>query len=165
MSGHYVVACLAGEWVAFASDEIESVVEIGAIVPVPCAAPHVAGLAALRSRVLTVIDCSASVMPGTATEQPRDALVVVHCGHAYALLVDRVEDALEASGEGGAPPAGLSSSWARIVHGHVFAGERLLLLADIAALIEGPVVADFAFNQPLTFRSHDAAVAQGVSRT
>ena len=99
MSGHYVVACLAGEWVAFASDEIESVVEIGAIVPVPCAAPHVAGLAALRSRVLTVIDCSASVMPGTATEQPRDALVVVHCGHAYALLVDRVEDALEASGE------------------------------------------------------------------
>jgi purine-binding chemotaxis protein CheW len=165
MSGHFVIACLAGERVAFASEEIESVVEIGAIVPVPGAAPHVAGLAALRSRVLTVIDCTAAIAAGSATAQPRDALVAVQGGHAYALLVDRVEDALEATGEIAPPPAGLSEGWARVVRGHVFAEGRLLLLLDVEALVTGTGDVRNAFNQPLTLRHYEAATAQGVSRT
>jgi purine-binding chemotaxis protein CheW len=165
MSGHFVIACLAGERVAFASDEIESVVEIGAIVPVPCAAPHVAGLAALRSRVLTVIDCATAIAPGTATAQPRDALVSVQGGHGYALLVDRVEDALEATGEIAPPPAGLSEGWARVVRGHVFAEGQMLLLVDVEALVASTGESLGPFNQPLTLRAYDEGVAQGVART
>ena len=42
-----LVLTLAGQRVAMLADEMESVVEIEAIAPVPGAAPHVAGLAAL----------------------------------------------------------------------------------------------------------------------
>ena len=41
------------------------VVELDALIPVPRAAPHVAGLSALRSRVLTVIDCQRSLELGS----------------------------------------------------------------------------------------------------
>ena len=163
MNAHLVIAVLAGERIAFASDEIESVVEIGAILPVPRAAPHVAGLAALRSRVLTVIDCRASLQPGSCVERPRDALVAVHDGHAFALLVDRVEDAVEADGAICDPPAGLSPEWARVVRGHVFAEERMLLLADLPALIAGP--ANSTLNHTLTLGRYDAVAVQGASRT
>ena len=40
----------------FPPSKVEAVVELEGITPAPCAAPHVAGLSALRSRVLTVID-------------------------------------------------------------------------------------------------------------
>ena len=51
-------------------------VELDTLIPVPRAAPHVAGLSALRSRVLTVIDCQRSLELGatdsrTASTRPR----------------------------------------------------------------------------------------------
>jgi purine-binding chemotaxis protein CheW len=132
-----VIAAVAGERIAFPSDEIESVVEIGAITPVPGAAPHVAGLAALRSRVLTVIDCRASLEPGTAIADRRDALITAHGGHLYALLVERVEDVAEAEGSFAPPPPGLSPSWARIARAHAAAGGELFIVANVGALIAG----------------------------
>jgi purine-binding chemotaxis protein CheW len=154
MAGHLVIATIAGERIAFASDEIESVVEIGAITPVPGAAPHVAGLAALRSRVLTVIDCRASLEAGTAIADRRDALVTAQGGHLYALLVERVEDVAQAEGDVAPPPPGLSANWTRIVRGHAAAGGELFMLGDVAALIAGPN-SSLALNQPLTLRGYE----------
>lgn len=133
-----LIAELAGERVALPASRIESVVEIESVTPVPRAAGHVAGLAALRSRVLTVIDCAASLERGRRVERPRDALVAVVDGHPYALLVDRVEDVVETSGEAAALPPGLAPGWARIARGYVPAGDGLVLLADVEALIAGP---------------------------
>ena len=133
-----LIVSLAGERVAVPAARVEAVVEIESVTPVPRAAPHVAGLTALRSRVLTVIDCAASLERGRSVEQPRDALVAVLDGHPYALLVDRIEDVVETSGEAGPLPPGLAAGWARIATGYVPAGESLLLLADVDALIAGP---------------------------
>ena len=81
-------------------------VELEGITPAPCAAPHVAGLSALRSRVLTVIDGLAALELGRAGEAAaRDAIVVPCDGHTYALIVEEVEDVVEADGAA-APVAG-----------------------------------------------------------
>ena len=132
-----LIATLAGERVALPAARIESVVEIENVTPVPRAARHIAGLTALRSRVLTVIDCVASIGHG-CVEQPRDALVAVVDGHPYALLVDRIEDVVESEGEAGAIPPGLSPGWARVAGAYVPASGGLILLADVDALIAGP---------------------------
>ena len=59
-----LVVTIAGERVALPAAAVESVVELDTLIPVPRAAPHVAGLSALRSRVLTVIDCMRSLELG-----------------------------------------------------------------------------------------------------
>ena len=51
-----LIVTIGGERVALLAAAVESVVELDTLIPVPRAAPHVAGLSALRSRVLTVID-------------------------------------------------------------------------------------------------------------
>ena len=65
MSSLLLVVTIGGQRVALPSDAVESVVELDTLIPVPRAAPHVAGLSALRSRVLTVIDCMRSLELGT----------------------------------------------------------------------------------------------------
>jgi purine-binding chemotaxis protein CheW len=134
-----LIVRLAGERVALPAAEVESVVEIEALTPVPGAAGHVAGLAALRSRVLTVIDCLASLDPSRRLPaDAREAVMAVVDGHPYALLVEAVEDVVEASGER-QPAASLAAGWRRIGRATIEAEGDLLLLADVEALISGPV--------------------------
>jgi purine-binding chemotaxis protein CheW len=138
MASLLLIVRLAGERVALPAAEVESVVEIEALTPVPRAAAHIAGLAALRSRVLTVVDCRASLEDGRHEGESRDAVVVVADGHPYALLVDGVEDVVEASGEARPVRTALKGGWRRVAKGTVDAGGDLLLLLDPAALIAGP---------------------------
>ena len=133
-----LIVRLAGERVALPAADVESVVEIEALTPVPGAAGHVAGLAALRSRVLTVIDCLASLDPSRRLPaNAREAVMAVVDGHPYALLVEAVEDVVEASGER-RPATSLAGGWRRIGRATVEAEGDLLLLADVEALIAGP---------------------------
>ena len=134
-----LIVTIAGERIAIQAPDVESVVELDALIPVPQAAAHVAGLAALRSRVLTVIDCLASLDPARGlAEGHTEAVMAVMDGHPYALLVEAVEDVIEASGERQAPSASLAGGWRRIGRATVEADGDLLLLADIEALIAGP---------------------------
>lgn len=137
-----LVLTLAGQRVAFLAEDMESVVEIEAIAPVPGAASHVAGLAALRSRVLTVIDAKASLGLG-ASEGPRDAVVAVIEGHPYAVLVDAVEDVVDAS-DIRPLAAAAGPGWGRVARGAVEAEGSLMLLLDLAALVGGPPAAQAA---------------------
>jgi purine-binding chemotaxis protein CheW len=145
-----LVVALAGERVAFPATEVESVVEIESLTPVPGVPGHVAGLSALRSRVLTAIDCRASLAAGERIERPHDALVAVRDGHAYALLVDRVEDVVEPTGPVAAVPPGLSPEWRRVATGYAPCADGLLLILAIDALIAGPPAAAAGFNRALT---------------
>ncbi len=138
MANLLLIVRLAGERVALPAAEIESVVEIEALTAVPRAADHIAGLAALRSRVLTVIDCRASLEAGRHEGEGGDAVVVVADGHPYALLVDGVEDVVEAQGETRPVRTALKGGWRRVARGIVDAGGDLLLMIDPAALIAGP---------------------------
>jgi purine-binding chemotaxis protein CheW len=133
-----LIVRFAGERVALPAAEVESVVEIEALTPVPGAAGHIAGLAALRSRVLTVIDCLASLDPSRRLPaDAREAVMAVVDGHPYALLVEAVEDVVEASSER-RPAAALAGGWRRIGRSTIEAEGDLLLLADVEALIAGP---------------------------
>ena len=136
MTDLLLIVHLAGERVAVPAALVESVVELEAVTPVPRAAAHVAGLAALRSRVLTVIDCAVSI--GSAPEkEAREAIVVVADGHAYALVVEGVEDVVEASGPPAPITSALSRGWSRVGRGMVEVEGDLLLLVDPGALIAG----------------------------
>jgi purine-binding chemotaxis protein CheW len=96
-----LIVTIAGQRVAFPADAIESVVELDTLIQVPRVQPHVAGLSALRSRVLTVIDCRRSLELGDSdcSAGIREAAVVEIDGHHYALIVDVVEDVVEAQSD------------------------------------------------------------------
>lgn len=134
-----LIVTLAGQRVAIPSDAVESVVELDTIIAVPRAAPHVAGLSALRSRVLTVIDCMRSLELGASdcSDGIREAAVVELDGHHYALIVDAVEDVVDALSEPAAVRAGMGRGWERVSKGMVETEIGPLLLVDVGALIAG----------------------------
>ena len=135
-----LIVTIAGQRVAIAASDVESVVELEGLTAVPRAAPHVAGLSALRSRVLTVIDCFASLELGQASPKDlREAIVVETDGHPYALIVDSVEDVIETDGEVKPVRTSLTGGWRRVAKGMVEAEGDLLLLIDTQALLAGPV--------------------------
>ena len=133
-----LIVRLAGERVAFPAADVEAVVEIDMVVPAPGTPPHVAGLAALRCRVLTVIDCPASLGLPRGEVPHRDAVVAVVDGHPYALLVEGVEEVVEAEADAVPLPVQTSPVWRRVAKAMVPAEGELLLLVDVGALIAGP---------------------------
>lgn len=140
MSQLLLIVMLAGEKVALRADDVQSVIELEMLAPVPCAPPHVGGLSALRSRVLTVIDGQCALGLGRAPnrEAGAPAAVVVHDGHAYALLLDRIEGVAGARSDPQPVRTRLGGDWARMSHGVVETDEGPLLLMEVAALIAGP---------------------------
>jgi purine-binding chemotaxis protein CheW len=134
-----LVVVIAGERVALPAAAVDAVVELDTLIPVPRAAPHVAGLSALRSRVLTVIDCKRSLELGESdrTGGIREAAVVDFDGHHYALIVDLVEDVVEALSDAAPMRAAMGAGWERVCQGMVDTETGPLLLVDVAALISG----------------------------
>ena len=134
----HLLASIAGQRVAFDATAVDSVVEIDALTPVPRAPPHVAGLAALRSRVLTVIDSHAALGLGQIERRPlMPAIIAMVDGHLYGLLVDTIDDVAALL----SPPAPirgrLAQSWARAAPRGIEHDGELILLLDPAALIDG----------------------------
>jgi purine-binding chemotaxis protein CheW len=134
-----LIVTIAGQRVALPAAAVESVVEIDTLIPVPRAAPHVAGLSALRSRVLTVIDCMRSLELGATQcdDGIREAAVVKLDAHHYALVVDLVEDVVEATSDPAPVRAAMAKGWERVATGMVETEQGPLLLVDVAALICG----------------------------
>ncbi len=135
-----LVVTIGGERVALPADAVESVVELDTLIPVPRAAPHIAGLSALRSRVLTVVDCMSSLELGATdcSDGILEAAVVELDGHHYALMVDLVEDVVEALSEPSPIRAAMGAGWEQASVGMVETEDGPLLLVDVAALIAGP---------------------------
>lgn len=137
MADLFLIVRLGGERVALPAEQVEAVVETGPLTPVPGAPSHVAGLCALRSRVLTVIDCLASLDPALSLSgRETEAVATQVGGHGYALLVEGVEDVAEAESQGPADLP-LEPRWRRVATGTVEAGGDLLLLLDVGALVAG----------------------------
>lgn len=140
-----LIASLGGRRIAFPASKVEAVVELEGITPAPCAAAHVAGLAALRSRVLTVIDGIAALDLGRSGEAAaRDAIVIPCDGHTYALIVEQVEDVIEADGPWVPLGAPVGAGWDRVAIGTVEVESELFLLVDPYLLIAGPATANAA---------------------
>ncbi len=141
----YLFATLAGTRVAIEAGEVEAVVRLTEISPVPGLGAHVAGLSALRSRVLTIIDVAALIhgVP-TPAEQQRLAIIADISGYSYGLLVDEVSDICHVSG-GEQPLRGqLAPAWAPYAGAVVeYAGEPHLLVSP-ARFLDGGSLAQAA---------------------
>jgi purine-binding chemotaxis protein CheW len=133
-----LIVRLAGRRIALPAHDVEAVVELEGITPAPGAADHVAGLSALRSRVLTVIDGIAALGLGRADPDSREAIVVPSEGHTYALLVEEVEDVVEATSTPVQIKAPIGRGWDRVAIGMVEAGEDLMLLVNPHLLLATP---------------------------
>ena len=82
----------------------------------------------VRSLDLGDSDCSDGI---------REAAVVEYDGHHYALIVDTVEDVVEAMSDPSPVRAAMGEGWERVALGMVETEEGPLLLVDVAALIAG----------------------------
>ena len=140
MNEMLLVVMLNGRRAALPAIEVNSVIELTEVTPVPCAAAHVAGLAALRSRPLTVIDCAAvlGVAAGPPDWRRQRAVVVEHQGHLYGLLVEAADDIVAALDEPRPLGADPGPGWQRVALGRVETEAGALLLLDVAALVAGP---------------------------
>ena len=134
----YLIATIAGQPVAVRASLVDSVVDLGAIAPVPLARPHVAGLAALRSKVLTVICCECSLGQSATASETRRAVVVNIDGHHYGLLVGSIEDACVIEEPAEPIRARLEPGWARVAIGMLEYHGDALLLIDPERIVAGP---------------------------
>ncbi len=140
MSELLVMTRIAGRRAAFRAIEIQSVIEIDTISPVPRAPDFIVGLAAMRSRSITVIDCRKSLGLEADTAPDSRAAVVEIGGHLYALQVDKVEDVTDARSAPGPVPGGFGDAWQRVALGMVETGSGPAVLIDVEGMIAGPPV-------------------------
>ncbi|KFG90550.1 Chemotaxis protein [Sphingobium herbicidovorans NBRC 16415] len=141
----YLLATLAGTRVAVAAQEVEAVVKLADISPVPGMPAHVAGLSALRSRVLTIIDVPA-LISGTPTPSAQCGLAIIAdiSGHSYGLMVDAVHDICQVP-EGDLPLRGqLDRAWSPYARAIVEQDGQPHLLVSLASFIESGFLAQAA---------------------
>jgi len=141
----YLLATLAGTRVAVAAHQVEAVVKLADISPVPGMPAHVAGLSALRSRVLTIIDVPALIrgrpMP---LDQRGLAIIADISGHSYGLMVDAVHDICQVP-EGHLPLRGqLDRAWGPYALAIVEQDGQPHLLVSLASFIETGLLAQAA---------------------
>ncbi len=138
MQNLYLIAEIAGSKVAIESALVESVVQIGDVIPVPRSHPSVAGLVALRSRVLTLIDCQYSVTGKNNPPTKGDLAVISEInGHFYGLLVDRVADVIVIDPGNVQSEIRLSSPWNEIATKVARVGTELLMIINPSILVGG----------------------------
>lgn len=137
----YLIADLAGSRVAIESSQVESVVHVPDVVPVPMCDPSIAGIFALRSRVLTLVDTQFYITGAQqAAHKGTLAVVTEIAGHQYGLLVDKVHDvvpiAVEQADSNICPPA----AWNRYVD-HIATHEgELVMILNTDTLVSGQTV-------------------------
>lgn len=141
MNQLYLFAMLAGTRVAVETREVEAVVKLTDISPVPGMGSHVAGLSALRSRVLTIIDVAALIRGTPMPAAQRNLAIIADIsGHSYGLLVDTVYDICQVP-EGELPLRGqLDASWAPYARALVEHEGEPYLLVTLSGFIEQGVL-------------------------
>ena len=145
MNDLLVMAQIAGRRCALHAHDVQSVIELGIITPVPRTPDFIAGITALRSQALTVIDCRVALgFSASDWETDARAAAVKIGGHSYALMVDAIEDVTTSVSEPGQVSGGFGPQWSRVATGMIETGIGPALLIDLEALIAGP---DAAWDQ------------------
>lgn len=138
MTALYLIAHINGCRVAIESDRVESIVHVPDIVAVPKSDPSVAGLFALRSRVLTLID-SQYIVTGMRRQLEKGCLAVVAeiGGHHFGLAVDRVEDVVSISSDDIETAIQPSDIWKSIISETASVDGELVMILDPSKLVAG----------------------------
>lgn len=138
----HLFAHLSGRAIAVPAEAVESVVDIADVVPAPRAHPAVRGLAALRSRVVTVIDTWAALDLPTPPLDASRAIVTTVDGHQHAVLVDSLEDVALLAVQPLPPGIALGERWAAIATGTAERDGEPLLVIDLSRLVGGLTATD-----------------------
>jgi purine-binding chemotaxis protein CheW len=138
MDALYLIAHLNGSCVGIDSSAIESIVHVQDVVPVPRCDPSIAGLFALRSRVLTLIDTQ-YLVTGVRQIAEKGALAVVVeiAGHQYGLLVDKVEDVVSINASQFEDRVKPAAQWTSLVQQTASVDGRLVMILDPSSLVGG----------------------------
>ena len=137
----YLIGAIAGRRVAIDSAPVDSVIDVTAVQPVPGAPAGILGLAALRSRVLTVVDCAIALglvadMPrGPGPDLPLPTIVLEIDGFLYGFVLDRVDDVVAADRPLAPAGAPLGGVWTTVSAGIVEFGGTALPVLDPAAVL------------------------------
>lgn len=143
MTQELFLVCHVGKCViALPATQIEAVATCGDIVPVPHSPHSVAGLVAVRSRLLTLIDLA--LLAGECAGSPVDSRLMIITsvdGHCYGLQIDAVDDVVELASLRD-PPANLAPGWHSLtsrICDHL--GRVILIIqpADVIAAITRPL--------------------------
>ncbi len=135
----FLVAHIAGRGVAVDTASVDSVVDIGEVVPVPRSPPEVRGIAALRSRVVTVIDPTVALGLSAGETTATRAVITRLDGHHYAILVDSLEDVAPFAAQPLSSGLALDGGWRAAASGIVERHGEPLLAIDLSALIPGAI--------------------------
>jgi purine-binding chemotaxis protein CheW len=121
----------------FDAGRVDSVVEVGGTVPAPGAAPAIVGLAAMRSRVATVIDVRAlfGLPPMVRDGKGGRAVATIVDGHLYAIAVDALEDVSSFAISTAPIGHGAASEWDFVTGVADGVGETLMAV-DVDRLVE-----------------------------
>lgn len=134
-----VMVQIAGRRCALPAHDVQSVIELGKVSPVPRTPDHIAGITALRSQALTVIDCRLALgLEAADWSTDERAVVVAIDGHSYALMVDAIEDITTSLDVPGEVNGGFGSHWSRVATGMIETSSGPALLIDLPSLIAGP---------------------------
>lgn len=138
----YLFATVAGTDIAMPTNELEAVVRLGEIVPIARTAPQVRGLAALRSRVLTIIDVR-TLITGDLVEMGTAPLAIVAAveGHTYGLVIDKVSDICPVDGDILPVRGRVSPAWEPYAGGMILFEDRLHLAVSIPDFLRQPALA------------------------
>lgn len=136
MNISYVIGSAAGQCVALDALAVEGIIRIGELTPVPGAPTHVAGLCAVRSTVMTVIDV-ARAAGREADVAASHAAVVLHEGHRYALRLEKVADVESIAVPPRANDASIGSGWLAVAPLRLESSQGAALLLDIGGVIAG----------------------------
>ncbi|MEM9501404.1 MAG: chemotaxis protein CheW [Pseudomonadota bacterium] len=138
MNDLLVMTQIAGRRCALHASDVQSVIELGTITPVPRTPDHIVGITALRSQALTVIDCRLALgFEKVEWSTDSRAAVVRINGHSYALIVDSIEDITTSVTEPEQVVGGFGPEWSRIAAGMIETAIGPALLMDLEALIAG----------------------------
>ncbi|MEL6528689.1 MAG: chemotaxis protein CheW [Pseudomonadota bacterium] len=139
MNDLLVMIKIAGRRCALHARDVKSVIEVGEVTPVPGTPNFIAGMTALRSQALTVVDCrrALGLEQVTWSTDERAAVIAVD-GHSYALVVDEIEDITSGASEAQQVTGGFGDEWSRIATGMIETALGPALLVDLKALISGP---------------------------
>lgn len=140
MNDLLLLCVIAGRQAAIPALDVQSVIEVQTITPIPGTPDFILGLTALRSQALTVIDCALAIGLDRPCESKDRRAAVVECGgHLYALIVDEAHDVGEALSEPVEVPGGFGEGWQRAARGMVETEAGPTLLVDLAQIISGPL--------------------------
>ncbi len=145
MSMTILLASIAGQRVAIDAQQVKSVIRINHLARVPASQPWIRGLAALRSRVLTVIDSACLVTGDITPDQPFLTCVVLQwSGSDHAMMVDSVSDVCTIAASPIALSAAISPAWQTLAGATISVDGAPVLLIDPHHLLNGLIAIEAA---------------------